>query len=98
MKKLVTLMIILFISAPSQATNQSGKNKIKTCTICHGVDGMSDNPDHFPSLYGKSAAQIAKALREFRSGERKNKMMEQATRNLTDEEITSLADYYGNIK
>lgn len=83
------------IAAPVAIADQG---KIKACAICHGMDGYSDNPNHFPHLYGKSSAQIAKALKEYRAGKRHNKMMEKATRNLSDEDIDYLSDYYGNIK
>lgn len=92
------IVVLCSVALLASATGLADQNKVKPCTICHGIDGYSDNPDHFPHLFGKSATHIAKALREYRSGKRQNKMMEKATRNLSDEDIDFLADYYGNIK
>lgn len=98
MQNRLILILLCSVALLNPATGLTDQNKVKPCSICHGIDGYSDNPDHFPNLYGKSSAHIAKVLREFRSGKRQNKMMEKATRNLSDEDIVLIADYYGNIK
>lgn len=45
--------------------------KAKQCFSCHGVNGVSMNPE-FPSLAGQSKNYLIKQLKAFKSGDRKN--------------------------
>lgn len=44
------------------------------CSSCHGAGGNSVVPS-YPSLAGKDASWIAKQLKDFQSGARKNTTM-----------------------
>jgi cytochrome c553 len=72
----------------------AGKAKAKElCAACHGEDGNSASPD-FPRLGGQYPDYLAKALRDYKSGQRKNAIMAGFAQALTKQDIENLAAYY----
>lgn len=67
------------------------------CVACHGRKGVSTNP-LWPNLAGQHAFYLAKQLREFRSGKRKDPVMNPLSAPLSDEDIEDLAAYYESLK
>ncbi len=67
------------------------------CVACHGRKGVSTNP-LWPNLAGQHAFYLAKQLREFRSGKRKDPVMNPLSGALSDEDIEDLAAYYESLK
>ena len=51
----------------------------------------------FPNLAGQKATYLTKALRDFRSGKRQDEVMSLMAKNLSDTEITQLAEYYESL-
>ena len=76
---------------------QAGAKKSAPCQTCHGKDGLGTLPDA-PHLAGQPAVYLERALKAYRSGERKNEMMNAMTKPLTDEDIRDLAAHYAAIK
>ena len=76
---------------------QAGARKSAPCQVCHGKDGLGTLPDA-PHLAGQPAIYLERALKAYRSGERKNEMMNAMTKPLTDEDIRDLAAHYAAIK
>ncbi len=64
----------------------------KTCSGCHGAHG--EGVGNFPKLAGKPAEFLARQLRDFRSGARKNPMMDTIAKALSDADIDGLAAHY----
>jgi cytochrome c553 len=89
----------LLAASPILAANiQAGRQKVAgLCQACHGMDGVSKNPES-PNLAGQIENYLAKALNEYRSGERKNESMNIVAKELTDEEIANLAAFYAAIQ
>jgi cytochrome c553 len=83
------------LSAAAGAANlEAGRAKAKeVCAACHGEDGNSPTPD-YPKLSGQHADYLAKALRDYKSGARKNAIMAPMAAALTKEDIENLAAYY----
>jgi cytochrome c553 len=79
----------------AQAANvDAGKAKAaEVCATCHGADGNSPSPD-FPKLAGQHRDYLAKAMRDYKSGERKNPIMAGFAGALTKDDIENLAAYY----
>ncbi len=71
--------------------------KANQCFACHGVNGVSVNPD-FPSLAGQSKIYIIKQLKAFKSGERKSPIMAPMVSGLDDDDIKAVADYFSSKK
>ena len=67
-----------------------------SCAGCHGTDGAS--PGSIPSLQGKPAAYLARAMQDFRSGERPATVMGRHAKGYTDDEIRLMAEYFASRK
>lgn len=72
---------------------ESGKQKSQACIACHAEDGNSTNPQ-FPRLAGQHADYLVKALRDYKSGERKNAIMAPFAANLSPQDMEDLAAYF----
>lgn len=85
-------------SAPAVADGdaKAGRRKALQCQACHGLDGQAKLPGA-PNLAGQVDLYLAQALKDYRSGARKNEMMSVVTRNLKDADIDDLAAYYAAI-
>ena len=98
MRKLRLLLaaIVLGCSAGASAADlQAGAGKAKEiCQACHGLDGNSTVPD-YPKLGGQRPDYLAKALRDYKSGQRKNAIMAGFAGALSAADIENLAAYYG---
>ena len=78
------------------------ESKMPACASCHGENGKgrSDRGIQIPIIGGQTKDYIAKQLRDLRSGARHNdpeNMMGNVVKDLTDEEINSLADYVSDL-
>jgi cytochrome c553 len=74
----------------------AGKAKaVEVCQACHGADGNSPTAD-FPKLGGQYPDYLAKALRDYKSGQRKNPIMAGFAQPLSSQDIDNLAAYYAS--
>ena len=87
--------IVLALAMSAQATDlAAGKTKAaEVCAACHGADGNSPSAD-FPKLAGQHREYLAQALRDYKSGHRKNAIMAGFAGALTQEDIDNLSAYY----
>ncbi len=67
------------------------------CIGCHGVGGVSAVPAN-PTLKGRDADFIRKNLTDYRSGARKNPIMNAMAAGLKDADINNIADYIGSLR
>lgn len=80
-----------------------GGNKetgVPACMACHGPNGAGDPMAGVPSLSGQRATYTANQLKAFRSGTRANdrqRMMREASRWLSDDEIAAVSDYISGL-
>jgi cytochrome c553 len=100
MKTLLTtlaLAALAILAAPADARDTAaGAAKAKeVCAACHGMDGNSPTPD-YPKLGGQYEDYLAKALRDYKSGERKNAIMAGFAGALTKQDIANLAAHYAS--
>mgnify|MGYP001812887737 CR=1 FL=1 len=76
-----------------------GGNKetgVSACIACHGPTGAGNPAAKYPMLNGQHSAYTVKALKDFRSGTRKNdpgKMMQNVAARMTDAEIEAVSSY-----
>jgi cytochrome c553 len=73
--------------------SEAGKEKSRTCAACHGPDGNSAAPD-FPKIAGQHYDYLVKALRDYKSGARKNPVMAPQVANLNQRDFEDLAAYF----
>ncbi|HSN70150.1 MAG TPA: c-type cytochrome [Steroidobacteraceae bacterium] len=64
-----------------------------TCVACHGNEGVGILPE-YPTLAGQHADYLAHALREYRSGRRKNAIMAGFAAGLSDADIEAIALFF----
>ena len=100
MKKIMlsACCLLLAASLPAQGS-ETGEIQMKTkaCVQCHGPDGNSPSPE-FPRIAGQHQDYLAKALRDYKSGVRKNAIMAPMVANLTARDIEEIAQYYSKQK
>lgn len=71
----------------------AGEAKSATCVACHGQDGLG-MADEFPVLAGQWASYLEQALKQYKSGARKNAIMAGFAAALSEQDIKDLAAYY----
>ncbi len=80
-----------------------GGNKdkgISACLACHGPTGAGNSAAKFPLLSGQHADYLAKALKDFRDGNRSNDlngMMRDIAAKMSDAEIAAVASYISGL-
>ncbi len=97
MKLFFTLFAsVALISVASAADLAAGAAKAKeVCSACHGVDGNSADAN-FPRLGGQHPDYLAKALRDYKSGDRNNAIMKGFAAALSKKDIENLAAYFSS--
>ncbi|HPT57051.1 MAG TPA: cytochrome c [Casimicrobium sp.] len=86
------------IGAASAADLAAGAAKAKeVCAACHGADGNSTDVNN-PRLAGQHADYLAKALRDYKSGERANPIMKGFATALSKRDIENLSAYFASQK
>ena len=94
----ISLLVASFVLATAAhgADLTAGQAKAKEiCQACHGLDGNSAVAD-YPKLGGQYPDYLAKALRDYKSGARKNPIMAGFAGALTAQDIDNLAAYYAS--
>jgi cytochrome c553 len=76
---------------------KAGKAKVVSCAACHGNDGNSTIAQ-YPKLSGESEQYIATQLMRFKSGVRKNAIMNGMAAALTPQEMQDIGAYYNQQK
>lgn len=99
MKTTFTLLCCaLLINVAGAADAAAGAAKAKEiCSACHGADGNSADANN-PRLAGQHADYLAKALRDYKSGERNNAIMKGFAAALSKKDIENLAAYFSAQK
>ena len=82
-------------AAPSKAEAAARGKQIAgvVCVACHGLDGMSTVSSN-PNIAGMPEQYIAKQLELFKSGSRKNAIMQGMAANLSADDMKALGVYY----
>ena len=98
LSRLLVLTLVLatvgLINPASAADLAAGKAKAtEICLACHGAEGNSTVAD-FPKLGGQHPDYLAKALRDYKSGQRKNPIIAGFASALSKQDIENLAAYY----
>jgi cytochrome c553 len=74
-----------------------GKEKAAICGTCHGADGNTPIMPEYPRLAGQPHDYLEKALRDYKSGKRKNPLMAPMAANLSKQDMKDLAAYYSSL-
>ncbi len=87
----VVVPVLLFTSTVQSAS----AGKANQCFACHGVNGVSLNPE-FPSLAGQNKNYIIKQLKAFKNGDRKSPIMAPMVGRLDEEDMEAVAEYFSS--
>ena len=71
----------------------AGKFLASGCSSCHGENGISINPE-WPNLAGQHADFLVESLKSFKSGARKNDLMNSIAADLNEADIRNVAAYF----
>jgi cytochrome c553 len=74
-----------------------GKEKSAICSACHGPDGNTPLAPDYPRLAGQPNDYLEKALRDYKSGKRKNPLMGPQAQNLSKQDMKDLAAYFSSL-
>ena len=74
----------------------AGRQKALQCQGCHGLDGRAKVPGA-PHIGGQVKEYLAKSMRDYKSGARKDEVMAVVVRQLSDQDIEDLAAYYAGL-
>jgi cytochrome c553 len=96
MRTLITLAAASLLSAPAIGADvEAGKKKVQeVCAACHGIDGAQPTTPEYPKLAGQYPDYLAKALRDYKSGARKNAIMAGMAQGLTEKDIENVSEYF----
>jgi cytochrome c553 len=101
MKKILFLLAAVSLGASlpvhAKGNYEAGKAKSTACAACHGADGVSTVPS-FPILAGQNRDYLYQALKDYKSGKRKNPLMAGQVENLSDADMADLAIYFSKQK
>ncbi len=75
---------------------KTGKAKASMCFGCHGSAAAGNG--QFPRLAGQHPEYLIKQLNSFKAGVRKNGPMQAVAGSLSEDEIKSLAAYFGSLE
>ena len=73
--------------------NMEGARVRAHCISCHGKKGKTVN-QLWPNLAGQQPGYLAKALMDYKTGKRKNPIMEVIASELNEQQIKDVAEYY----
>lgn len=96
----VGLTTILVFTAPvvfAMGDAAAGMGKSSTCVGCHGTAGISNN-NLWPNLAGQKEGYLAKAIKDYRDGNRSDPMMSSMAKPLSDQDVADLAAYFSSLK
>jgi cytochrome c553 len=77
-------------AGPKIDTAAGAKKYEAVCASCHGADGNSGSPEN-PKLAGQHPEFLVKQLMEFKSGKRKNAIMQGFASTLSDDDMRNIA-------
>ena len=73
----------------------AGKTKASVCAACHGMNGVSSNPE-WPNLAGQHEAYLIKQLKAFKAGQRSDPNMTAFAATLTEDDMADLAAFFSS--
>lgn len=81
------------LPTPNQGPVSSG-----VCQTCHGTGGEGSARARIPRLAGQKPDYLEKQLLDFKSGARKNEVMQNFASPLSDSDRVQLAEYFSKLK
>lgn len=97
--KYVILTAAMLASSSLWAAGGTAVEKLaNNCFNCHGDKGAAPTMPNAPILAGQYQNYLVRALLDYKSGERKNGMMNGQAAGLSKQDIEELATYFSQQK
>lgn len=94
-KTLIFVLAACFAAPALAGDAAAGAEKAKTvCAACHGADGNTSTAPDFPKLAGQHEDYLLQALKQYKSGARKNPIMAAQVQPLSVADMENLAAYF----
>ena len=90
-----------FRGQPSQASGEvvgTPPPATQTCVACHGADGAKTVSDEYPILAGQQPDYLVQALKDYKSGKRKNPVMGGIIGGIEESEFDEIAQFFAQQK
>ena len=88
--------VLVLFAEPALAADEAIKEKAAQCAPCHGETGLSQT-ENIPSLAGQPDLFLQWQLIFFRSGSRKNEIMQPMVEQLSNEDVRNLGAYFAAL-
>jgi len=101
MNRIIAMLALTTIASCAWAAGDAGRGAEKAkqvCAACHGADGNTPLSPEYPRIAGQHGDYLYKALRDYKSGTRKNAIMGGQVATLSREEMQDLAAYFSGQK
>ncbi len=99
--RLAATLAICALAAPAYAAGdaEAGKQKVYTCTGCHGIPGYRNVYPHYhvPRIGGQNREYLIAALNAYQKGERKHPTMRAQAESFTAQDIDDIATYLAGV-
>jgi len=94
---LFTLGTLTIFSSASAAQGdlKAGSEIARLCQVCHGKGGRSTK-ETYPVLAGQHSKYIVKQLKAFKSGTRKDPIMNGMASNLNEKDMEDVAAFFSS--
>lgn len=66
----------------------------QTCVACHGADGAKTVSEDYPILAGQYADYLVQALKDYKSGKRKNPIMAGIISGVDEKDFEAIAEFF----
>ncbi len=99
MKATLLAALLLLASAFAHAGGDAGAGaqKSKACAACHGADFNTPISADIPRLAGQHEDYLVRALSDYKSGARKNPIMDGQAGALSAQDIQDIAAYVSGL-
>jgi cytochrome c553 len=81
------------VAAGAPVFAQQPPDKTKLCAPCHGENGNSTVPQ-YPIIAGQTSRYLYLELKDYKAGRRHGPLMEPVAKELSEDDMRALADYY----
>lgn len=95
---LLTSFIFLSSLVHAGGSAETGETKAIVCQGCHGEKGLKPIQPEYPILGGQHQDYLVAALTQYKSGKRKNALMNGFAGALSPQDIQDLAAYFSSQK
>jgi cytochrome c553 len=99
MSRVIVFAAAAFVSAQAMAGGDavSGQAKAKqVCGVCHGESGDKPLQPDYPVLAGQHHDYLVEALKDYKSGARKNAVMGAMAQSLSAKDIQDVAEWFSS--